>query len=187
MGLLTKLPVLLGGAMLIEAVVLVGAMKMLGGGAAPASAAAGAEIHGEEGAAAEGGHGEAASHGEGGEGAAKGPKKELAEVPIVEFRAPNKKNGKTFLYDVVIVASVKAANEEAVKNAIEQRKGLIADKVRTIIAMSDPEKLNGSAEPGLETLRRQVKFELDSMIDPKAKGLIEEVLVPRCLPFRADF
>ena len=38
---------------------------------------------------------------------------------------------------------------------------LIQDRVRTIIAESDPDKLGGGSEPGLETLRRQVKYQLD--------------------------
>jgi flagellar basal body-associated protein FliL len=61
---------------------------------------------------------------------------------------------------------------------------LIKDRVRTIIAQSDPDKLIGGAEPGLETLRRQVKYQLDEII---GEGLIDEVLVPKCIPFRTDF
>ena len=48
----------------------------------------------------------------------------------------------------------------------------------------DPEKLGGGSEPGLETLRRQVKSQLEIII---GDGMIDEVLVPRCIPFRADF
>jgi flagellar basal body-associated protein FliL len=61
---------------------------------------------------------------------------------------------------------------------------LIQDRVRTIMAQSDPEKLGGGSEPGLETLRRQVKYQLDEII---GEGMIEEVLVPRCIPFRTDY
>jgi flagellar basal body-associated protein FliL len=193
MALLTKLPVLVGGAMFIQSIVLIGAFKMLGGGASPAGAdttlhSAEAGAHGE--AAAEGGHGEAkpeGGHGEGGEGGGEAKpavKKDWAELPIVEFRAPNKLSGKTYIYDVIIVASVKGAKEDAAKAAIEQRKALIADRVRTIIAMSDPEKLGGGSEPGLETLRRQVKYMMDEVLGP---GLIDEVLVPKCIPIRTEF
>jgi flagellar basal body-associated protein FliL len=61
---------------------------------------------------------------------------------------------------------------------------LIQDRIRTIIAQSDPEKLSGGSEPGLETLRRQVKYQLDEII---GDGMIDEVLVPRCIPFRTDY
>lgn len=194
-ALLTKLPVLLGGVMVIEAAVLFGAFKMFGGGAAPV---AGAELHadahaeggdddGEEPAAAAGGH-------EGGEGGGHGDAAAVVYVakrkymlPVIEFRAPNKVSGRMFLYDVAIEVQVSGANAAKVKAKLDQRKALISDRVRTIIAQSDPEKLNGQSEPGLETLKRQVKYQLDEIVDPKSTGMIDEVLVPRCIPFRADF
>lgn len=188
-ALLTKLPVLVAGAMFLQSIVLIAAFKMLGGGASTAGAdttlhAAEEGSHGE--AKAEGGHGEAkAEGGHGGkEGEGKAVVKKFAELSIVEFRAPNKLSGKTYIYDVIIVASVKGEKEGAAKEAIEQRKALIADRVRTIIAQSDPEKLGGGSEPGLETLRRQVKYMLDELLGP---GLIDEVLVPKCIPIRTDF
>jgi flagellar basal body-associated protein FliL len=192
-ALLTKLPVLLGGVMVIEAAVLFGAFKMFGGSPA---LVAGAELHadphgehgeddeGEEPAAAAG---EAGGHG-GGEGdKAAGPvyvAKRKYNLSVIEFRAPNKVSGRMFLYDVQIDAQVLGANAAKVKAKLESRKALISDRVRTIIAQSDPEKLNGQAEPGLETLKRQVKVQLEEIV---GEGLIDEVLVPRCIPFRADF
>jgi flagellar basal body-associated protein FliL len=182
MAMLTKLPVLIGGVMVIEAAVLLVAAKFIFG-SAPAPAT-GAELHGEEKAGA---HGEeAGGHGEEG----KEPKKERAEIVLAELRAPNKISGRTFLFDVAIYASVKGDNEEKAKSAIEQRKALISDSVRTIIAQSDPEKLNGAKDPGLQMLRRQVKFRLEEILqDDKSlpKDMILDVYVPKCTPFRADF
>jgi hypothetical protein len=43
--------------------------------------------------------------------------------------------------------------------------------------------LGGAKEPGLETLRRQVKHQLDDIV---GDGMIEEVIVPSCIGFRAD-
>jgi flagellar basal body-associated protein FliL len=103
---------------------------------------------------------------------------------VLDFKAPNKVSGRTFLFDVSIFATTKGTNEDKVKSAIKDREALIKDRVRTIIAQSDPEKLLGSAEPGLETLRRQVKYQLDEIV---GEGLIDEVLVPRCIPVRSDF
>lgn len=192
MAMLTKLPVLLGGVMVIEAVIMFGAFKMMG--SAPA-AAEGAELH-----AADGGHGEAGAEEGGGDvepehdaaggghEEAKGPppkKKKLKySMPLLEFRAPNKVSGKMYLYDVAIEAQVLGENFEAVQKKVDERKALISDRVRTIIAQSDPEKLNGQAEPGLETLKRQVKKHLEEIV---GDDVIEEVLIPRCIPFRADF
>jgi flagellar basal body-associated protein FliL len=176
-GLLSKTPVMLGGVMLLEAVVLFAGFKFLMGG--PKQAAA-VEVTTTEGAVGEGGHGEA-GHG----GAAKKvDRKAQVEIPIVEFRAPNKQSGRTFIYDVSIYAITKGDNEEKVKEIVKEREALIKDRVRTIIAQSDPEKLEGGSEPNLDTLRRQVKVQLDDVI---GEGIIEEVLVPRCIPFRTDY
>jgi flagellar basal body-associated protein FliL len=182
-GLLSKTPVLLGGAMIIEAVVLFAGFKFLGAGAP--KQAAGAEL--VAGAPAAAGGEEGGEHGEGG---AAGPttaaidKKKEVEVQIVDFRAPNKQSGRMFLYDVTIFAVTKAEYEKQVKDIISDRDALIKDRIRTIIAQSDPDKLGGGSEPGLETLRRQVKYQLDEIV---GEGMIDEVLVPRCIPFRTDY
>ncbi len=198
MALLTKLPVLLGGAMAIEAVVLLVGVKLLSGGPAKTEAAEVSLEHGTEASTseggteapkAEGGHGEAAKTGGGHGDAAAAPAgdkvdpKKVYEVSVVEFRAPNKRSGRTFLYDVSIFAVVKGKNKPTLENAIKDRGALLKDRIRTIIAQSDPEKL-GAAEPGLETLRRQVKYQLEEIV---GEGIVDEVLVPRCIPFRTDF
>src|SRR4051812_8300193 len=97
-GLLSKTPVLLGGVMLIEAVVLFAGFKMLGGSAPKVAPGAElAEAHGEE----EGGH----DDGHGGHTAgtgAKVDKKKVVELQVLDFKAPNKLSGRTFLFDVSI-------------------------------------------------------------------------------------
>jgi len=178
-GFLTKLPVLLGGVMIIEAAVLFAGFKFLGAGAP--HAAEGAELA-EGGGHGEGGHGEEGEHGEG-EGAALDPKRTV-EINVLSFKALNKLSGRAFLYDVSIFARTKGEYETRVKETITANEALISDRIRTIIAQSDPEKLGGGSEPGLETLRRQVKHQLDEII---GEGIIDEVLVPKCIPFRTDY
>lgn len=183
-GLLTKMPVLLGGVMIIEAAVLFAGFKFLGAGAP--RAAEGAELAEAESHAEGGGHGEEAGHGEGAEGgeaATVDPKKSV-EVCVLEFKAPNKLGGHAFLYDVSIYARTKGEFAQRVTDTIKANEALIKDRIRTIIAQSDPEKLGGGSEPGLETLRRQVKYQLDEII---GEGIIDEVLVPKCIPFRTDY
>jgi hypothetical protein len=178
-GFLTKMPVLLSGVMVLEAVLLIAGFKMFGGSP---KAAAGAELTKDDGHGGEGGgHGE---HGEGGGGAV--DMKTPAEISVVDgFRSPNKVSGHTYFYDVSIVVRTKPGDvADKVKKAIDSHGSLIKDRLRTIIAQSDPEKLGGGSEPGLETFRRQVKFQLDEIV---GEGLIDEVLVPRCIPFRTDF
>ena len=165
-GLLTKTPVLLAGVMVIEAVVLFAGFKILGGHPQQAS---GAELVADE---------------KGGEKGKAGEKKTV-ELPVLDFKAPNRSNGRTYLYDVSIFAVVKAENEEKVKDLLKDNKALIEDRLSTIIRESDPEKLGGgSDEAGLETLHRQVKYQLDRIA---GEGKIEDVLVPRCIAFRTDF
>jgi flagellar basal body-associated protein FliL len=171
-GLMSRTPVLLGGMMLLEAAVLVAGFKVLGGGV-PRSAA-GAELATTEGD----------DHGEGKGGGKAGASKKSVELLVLDFKAPNKASGRTFLYDVAIYVVTKGEREKQVKDTIKEREALIKDRIRTIIAQSDPEKLTGGSEPGLETLRRQVKYQLDIIL---GEGVIEEVLVPKCIPFRADF
>jgi flagellar basal body-associated protein FliL len=170
-GLMSKTPILLGGVMLIEAVVLIGGFKFIAGG--PKTAAA-VELAADT----------ASSEKGDGKGGAPVDNKAPVELQLVDFRAPNKTSGRTFLYDVNIVVTTKTATGDKVKDLISSRDALIKDRIRTIIATLDPEKLGGGSEPGLETLRRQVKYQLDQIL---GDGLIDDVLVPRCIPFRTDY
>jgi flagellar basal body-associated protein FliL len=106
------------------------------------------------------------------------------EISVLDAKFPNHISGRTFLYDVSIAIEVKAESADKVKKEIADHNDLILDRVRTIIAQLDPEKLGGGSEPGLETLRRQVKYQLDEIV---GDGMIDEVLVPKCLSFRTDY
>ena len=168
-GLFKSTPIALGAVMVVEAVVLFAGFKFLGGGGAQKSH--GADIVSGEAQATAG-------------PTTKSETRKMVEVPIAHMKAPNGQTGRTVLFDVQIVATVRAEHAERVKQSLDDRKALIQHSVRTIVAQSDPQKLGGGAEPGLETLRRQVKYQLDEII---GEGMIEEVLVPICTPFRADF
>jgi flagellar basal body-associated protein FliL len=168
-AILKSTPTLLGVVMLIEALVLFAGFKLFN--SAPASAHAADVGDGEGGST---------THG----AAVKSEKKKVIELNVLEFKAPNKQTGRLFLYDVNIYVTVKTEFKERVEAAFKDRDATIRDRVRTIISQSDPEKLGGGTEPGLETLRRQVKHQLDEII---GEGMIEEVLIPRCIPYRQDF
>jgi flagellar basal body-associated protein FliL len=169
-GLMGKTPVLVGAVMLIEAVVLFAGFKFLGGGAHNAN---GADLTTQ-----------ATKTADGDKSATASAQDDTLEIPLLDMKFPNKISGRTFLYDVSIFVSVKSTHADAVKKIIADRDALIKDRVRTIIAQSDPEKLGGGSEPGLETLRRQVKYQLDEIC---GEGMVEDVLIPRCIPYRADF
>lgn len=177
-GLLAKTPVLLGIVMIIEAVVLFAGFKFLGGG--PKQAAA-IDLVKEEGDHGGGGHGE---HGDK-EGAKKGPtEKEMPVEVLPTFKESNAQSGRRYIYEMSVSAVVKSENEEKVKEIIKNRQVFIRDRIGTIIRQIDPDKLAGGSEPGLETLKRQIKAQLEIIV---GDGMIEEVLVPACIPYRADF
>ncbi|MGA2497571.1 MAG: hypothetical protein ABSH20_07505 [Tepidisphaeraceae bacterium] len=181
-GKLGGLPVMLGVVMIVEAAVIFAGVKFMGGlpktaGAEPVAEASGG--HGES-AAATGGHGE---EGGGGEHAKVDPKK-VVEITVIEFKAPNRATGTTYIYDVKIAVTTRAENKDKVSAGITDRSATIMDRIRTIIAQTDPAKLGGGQEPGLETLRRQIKHQLEEII---GEGLIDEVVIPKCIPYRADF
>src|SRR5579864_5796177 len=145
-GVLVKLPVLVGGVMTIEAVILCGGFWLMHSRPQMATADVIAAAEAKD----------AASN-------------KTAEVPLVEFKALNRSSGRTFLYDISIYVVVKASAEQRVKEVFHDQQALIEDRVRTIIAESDPEKLGGGSEPGLETLRRQVKYQLDGIVGERSE------------------
>jgi flagellar basal body-associated protein FliL len=169
-GFMTKLPVLLGGVMVLEAAVLFAGFKFLGSGAKNAS---GADLVTD-----------ISKKDDGGDKSGPADAGKTVEVELLDGKFPNKQNGRTFLYDVHFRLSVKTDAADKVKKIITDRSALIEDRIRTIIAQSDPEKLQGGSEPGLETLKRQVKYQLDEIV---GDGLIDEVLVPQCIGFRTDY
>ena len=103
-----------------------------------------------------------------------------AEVKLFEAKSlPNIQSGRLFLYQFQAVAKVKETNKEKVTAAFAEKDFEIRDQMRTIIASSTPEALN---EPGLETLRRQVLYQLEQDI---GKDLIKEILIPVCMGTQA--
>jgi flagellar basal body-associated protein FliL len=102
------------------------------------------------------------------------------EVKLVEAKLYNSQSGKLWLYDMQVVAKVSEKNREKVTELFAEHESEIRDRIRTIIASSDPKSL---AEPGLETIRRQIAYQLDQDI---GKELVKEVLIPKCTPIRAE-
>lgn len=104
-----------------------------------------------------------------------------AEVPIIEAKLPNNQTGRLFLYDLNVVAKVSEKDKTKVEELLKERQAEVKDRIRTIIASSDPKSLS---EPGLETLRRQLGYQLEQDL---GHDLIKELLIPKCTPFRAEF
>lgn len=107
------------------------------------------------------------------------------ELPLVEDKFPNMTQGPVWLWDVEIALKVKKKNEEHVSKVLEQHASEIKEGVSWIIRRAQHAQLK---EPGLETLRRQLRAFLDEQLgeDLDGESRIEKVLIPRCRGFRAD-
>jgi len=83
---------------------------------------------------------------------------------------------------------VKELHARAVEQELEQKRALVRTGVSRIIASAQHAYFN---EPGLETLTRQVREFLNSPEvigpDPDGEPRIEEVLIPSCIGFPADY
>lgn len=163
---LGQTPIMLGIVMIVEAAVLFIGFKFLS--STPPPAVAGLNLDAKD------PHG----HGTGYDG--KNTKElEMVELTVAKFKPPNRRSGRLRLYVVHIVAQAKAANQDILKAKLAQHESLIQDRIRMIVAQSDPAKLDGGVEPGLETFRRQIKYQLDEIV---GEGIVEAVLVPQCTP-----
>jgi flagellar basal body-associated protein FliL len=111
-----------------------------------------------------------------------GSKPQAAEVPVLEsFRAPNDRRGRLYIYDFDVVIKVPASRTEEAKQFLTDRKGEVSDRIARIVRAADPAVLH---EPELTTLRMQIQHAIGEIAgDP---DMVVEVLIPRCVPIRAD-
>ena len=107
------------------------------------------------------------------------PEPKDVEVDLMKDVLPNNIGGRPFLYDLQIVAKVSEKNKDKAKELFTARDAETRDRIRTIVASSDPKSLE---EPGLETLRRQIAYQLEQDLGKDGKDLVKEVLIPKCTP-----
>jgi flagellar basal body-associated protein FliL len=106
---------------------------------------------------------------------------DVAEIVVAETDAFNDRSGRLHMYHIQVTAVVRAAAAERLEKLVEQRSGTIRDRINTVIRGADPKHLN---EPGLETLRRQIQFELNKIVGNDS--LILELLIPELLQSRTS-
>ena len=104
------------------------------------------------------------------------------ELPVASVRVPNNNGARTMLYSVKVAARVAFKEKEDVRQFLERRKNTLEDVISRVIRSAEERHL---AEPGLETLKRQVRFELNALIGDEHK--IEQVLIPECMPIPAGY
>jgi flagellar basal body-associated protein FliL len=112
----------------------------------------------------------------------KGLDSQSIEVPVVDFDAPNRKDGRLFVYTIEVGARIGEADADRFKKLVERHKLTLEDRLTNIVRAAAPEVL---AEDGLETLRRQFQAEMSKVFNDE--GVVQEVLFPVMMPHRADY
>jgi len=110
------------------------------------------------------------------------PFEESKELEVAHVRVQNANGARTILYSVTIIIRVQRENEEMIQEFLDNRKATLNDAISRIIRSANEKSL---AEPGLETLKRQVRFELSNLIGDDT--VIEQVLIPEFTPLPTGF
>lgn len=110
------------------------------------------------------------------------PWEESREILVAKVRVLNNSGTKAMLYNVKVVVRVHHENQGKVEEFFESRKSTVEDTISRVIRSAEERHL---AEPGLETLKRQVRHELGVLLGDDS--LIEQVLVPECMPMPTGY
>lgn len=101
---------------------------------------------------------------------------ETAEVDLADCRPSNKVTGKLITFRLRVSALVRASDAERAAALVKANQARINDRVNFVIRSADPHHLN---EPGLETVKRRIKHELDGILGDEK--LLLEILIPELL------
>ncbi len=119
---------------------------------------------------------------QGGEGLGSGgDADEPTELHVTDLVSFNNRQGRVYVYQISVYVDVEARSSAKIKHMLESRKNAITDRLSKTVRASDPKYLE---EPGLETLRRQFKSELDRILG--SDELIKTILFPEFNVSRAD-
>lgn len=109
------------------------------------------------------------------------PAAAMAETMILkDGRAPNKRSGRLYMYDIQISIETESEFAETVQKIRDEREAFIRDRLRTIIARADPKYFD---EPDLQTLKRQIGAMLTDVL---GEGMVKQVLIPKCNGYMAQ-
>ncbi len=95
------------------------------------------------------------------------------EIELADCRPSNRSSGKTVTVQMKVSGLVVSDQEERGKELAEAHKARILDRVNYVVRSAELQHLN---EPGLETIKRRIKLELDQVFGDEE--LIKEVLIP---------
>lgn len=101
---------------------------------------------------------------------------DLVEVEMAECRPGNSSSGKFITLQIKVSALVGSDDEELAKGLAKDKRARIRDRVNYVIRSAQINHLN---EPGLETIKRRLRHELDLLLE--VEGLIKEIVIPEFL------
>lgn len=155
-----KTVIIVAGVMVLEAVLIFGVVKMIGG---KPKAAEATQLHGKEQADA----------------------LATVEILLVEEKFQNMQTGRVWIWDAAIALKVRQKHKEFVEKELERRKSEVKEAVAMIFRRATHSQLK---EPGLETVNRQLTALVQQTFGTDAEGhdRVERVLIPRCRGFPAD-
>jgi len=106
---------------------------------------------------------------------------EHVEIALPEVSAFNKREGRLYVYNLDVTMVVSQKRAEGVQKILDMRRSTILDRLNTVIRSADSKHLN---EPGLDTLRRQFRFELNKVLGDDE--VLVDILIPRFYQSPAD-
>lgn len=110
------------------------------------------------------------------------PFEESKEFKVAHVRVQNANGARAILYSVGVSIRVHHDNELMIEDFLSNRSATIDDAISRIIRSADDGTLS---EAGLETLKRQIRFELSSLLGDDT--VIEQVLIPEFTPLPTGF
>ncbi|MCG8406213.1 MAG: hypothetical protein MI923_13535 [Phycisphaerales bacterium] len=110
------------------------------------------------------------------------PFEESKEFKVASVRVQNTNGDRSILYSVGVSIRVHNDHEAMIEDFLKNRSATIDDAISRIIRSADERHLS---EPGLETLKRQVRFELSTLLSDDT--IIEQVLIPEFTPLPTGF
>lgn len=113
---------------------------------------------------------------------------QIVELPVLHEKFTNSRQGRVWIWDTEVIAQVKQMHAAEVTAQIEAKEALIRTGVSKIVAAAQVGYFN---EPGRETLTRQVHEFLNQPdvigTDPEGNPRVEDILIPSCIGFPADY
>lgn len=152
--------IVIAGMLLVEAVVIIGAMTVVAGPKPVQAADILPELQPEE--------------------------EKTIEVLVLDDRLPNSRSGANYLYDTEIWVHVKKKHEEHVSNELDRFRNELKAELMAIWRTADPRQLQ---EPKMENLTRKVQTLLDSRFgrdSESSEPIIQKTLIVSGLGFRVD-